>query len=86
MKFRENERKSFDFKAKALIILSILISFFAIMLPIWQKGLSRQTHYEFLLSKQKLEKLDEEERNLLAYISSKEETSEVASTNLKAGI
>ena len=84
MKYNENITKKMDLKAKIIIVASIFISFFVILLPIWQKGLTRQTHYEILLAETKLERMEEEERNLVAYILEKESSGEESSENLYA--
>ena len=86
MKFRENERKALDLKAKAIILLSIFISFFAIMTPVWQKGAMRQKRYEIILAEKKLESLKEEEKSLMAYMLENTNNREESKENLKAGI
>lgn len=71
MKYRDNTFRM-DIKAKAVILASIFLAFFVILLPIWQKGLTRQTHYEILLAESRLETMEEEERTLVAYILERE--------------
>lgn len=68
MKYRENIRTKMDIRAKIIIIASILISFFVILLPVWQKGITRSNQYSILVAKEKLERLEEEEKSLVAYI------------------
>ncbi len=68
MKYRENIRTKMDIRAKIIIIASIIISFFVILLPVWQKGITRSNQYSILLAKEKFEKLEEEEKSLVAYI------------------
>lgn len=68
MKYRENIRSKMDIKAKFIIIASIIISFFVILLPLWQKGITRSNQYSILVAKEKLERLEEEEKSLVAYI------------------
>ncbi len=68
MKYRENIRSKMDIRAKIIIIASIIISFFVILLPLWQKGITRSNQYSILIAKERLEKLEEEEKSLVAYI------------------
>lgn len=68
MKYRENIRTKMDIRAKIIIIASIIISFFVILLPLWQKGITRSNQYSILIAKERLEKLEEEEKSLVAYI------------------
>ena len=41
MKYRESVRHELDRKAKAIIIMGILLSFAVMLIPLWQKGSSR---------------------------------------------
>lgn len=86
MKYSENITEKMDLKAKIIIVASIFIAFFVILLPIWQKGLTREAHYEILIAETKLERMEEEERNLVAYILEKETSEEGSSTNLFASL
>ena len=86
MKYRETGRTDFDTRAKIIIFASILISFFVILIPVWQKGLTRSTHYEILLSEKKLESLEEEERNLIASILEADNEVKTFSEVIVAGI
>lgn len=86
MKYRETTREAFDMKAKIIIIASIIISFFVILIPVWQKGLTRSTHYEILLSEEKLEKLENEERSLVASILEKNDGAREYSEVIVAGV
>lgn len=52
MKYRENERRELDLRAKVIIIASIIVSFFVALVPVWQKGVTRQNHYELIIAKE----------------------------------
>ncbi len=71
MKYRENTRNRMDLRAKVIIILSLIVCFFVILVPIWQKGVTRKNHYELLIAEDRLESMEEEERSLAAYILEK---------------
>ena len=71
MKYRENTRNRMDMRAKVIIILSLIVCFFVILVPIWQKGVTRKNHYELLIAEDRLESMEEEERSLVAYILEK---------------
>lgn len=86
MKYSENTRGKLDIKAKIIIIASIIISFFVIMVPVWQKGITRSSHYEILLSEEKMERIEEEERNLIAFILEKDTYLDAERESLIAGI
>lgn len=86
MKYSENSRAKLDTKAKILIIASIIISFFVILIPVWQKGITRSSHYDILLSEEKIERMEEEERNLIAFILEKDRSVESEAESLIAGI
>lgn len=86
MKYSENSRAKLDTKAKILIIASIIISFFVILIPVWQKGITRSSHYDILLSEEKIERMEEEERNLIAFILEKDRSAEAEVESLIAGI
>lgn len=77
MKYKEDRRKFFDAKSKLIIVVSLLLSFMILMLSVWQSGLSRTNYYELLSAQKKLNDLDDEERNLVAFISEKENTQNV---------
>lgn len=85
MKYKEDRRKIFDAKSKLIIVVSLLLSFMILMLSVWQSGLSRTNHYELLSAQKKLNDLDNEERNLVAFISEMENTQK-ATVVYKAGI
>ncbi len=68
MKYRENIRKKMDFKAKAIIIASLIVCFFVILVPVWQKGVTRKDQYSLIFARERLERIEEEERNLVAFI------------------
>ena len=86
MKYRENERRELDLRAKVIIIASIIVSFFVALVPVWQKGVTRQNHYELIIAKEKLERMEEEEKNLMAYILLDETTDGEKTTDLIAGV
>ena len=71
MKYRENIRNKMDLKAKVIIVLSLVVCFFVILVPIWQKGVTRKNHYDLLIAEDRLESMEEEERSLVAYILEK---------------
>lgn len=71
MKYRENTRNRMDLRAKVIIVLSLIVAFFVILVPIWQKGVTRRNHYELLIAEGRLESMEEEERSLIAYILEK---------------
>ncbi len=86
MKYRENERRELDLRAKVIIIASIIVSFFVALVPVWQKGVTRQNHYELIIAKEKLERMEEEEKNLMAYILQDETADGEKTTTYIAGI
>ena len=86
MKYRENERTQLDLRAKIIIIASIIVSFFVALVPVWQKGVTRKSHYELVLAQEKLEKMEEEERNLIAYIALRGNGEKENTTDLIAGV
>lgn len=86
MKYREDTRAKMDIRAKIFVIASIIISFFVILIPVWQKGITRSSHYEILLSQEKIERMEEEERNLIAFILEKDTYVDNKVENLVAGV
>ncbi len=86
MKYREDERTRLDLRAKIIIIASIIVSFFVALVPVWQKGITRQNHYELILAKQKLSRMEEEEKNLIAYIAENETIERKENADLMAGV
>ncbi len=86
MKYREDTRAKMDIRAKIFVIASIIISFFVILIPVWQKGITRSSHYEILLSQEKIERMEEEERNLIAFILEKDTYVDSKVENLVAGV
>lgn len=86
MKYRENERRELDLRAKVIIIASIIVSFFVALVPVWQKGVTRQNHYELIIAREKLERMEEEEKNLMAYILQDETTDGENTTTFIAGV
>ncbi len=86
MKYRENERRELDLRAKVIIVASIIVSFFVALVPVWQKGVTRQNHYELIIAKEKLERMEEEEKNLMAYILQDETTDGEKTTEFIAGV
>lgn len=86
MKYRENERRELDLRAKVIIIASIIVSFFVALVPVWQKGVTRQNHYELIIAKEKLDRMEEEEKNLMAYILQDETADGEKTTTYIAGI
>lgn len=86
MKYRENERRELDLRAKVIIIASIIVSFFVALVPVWQKGVTRQNHYELIIAKEKLERMEEEEKNLMAYILQDETADGENTTTFIAGV
>ncbi len=86
MKYRENERRELDLRAKVIIVASIIVSFFVALVPVWQKGVTRQNHYELVIAKEKLERMEEEEKNLMAYILQDETTDGEKTTEFIAGV
>lgn len=86
MKYREDERRELDLRAKIIIFVSIIVAFFVALVPVWQKGVTRQNHYELLLAEEKLEKMEEEERNLMAYILQNDSADKENKADLMAGV
>lgn len=86
MKYREDERRELDLRAKIIIFASIIVAFFVALVPVWQKGVTRQNHYELLLAEEKLEKMEEEERNLMAYILQNDSADKENKADLMAGV
>ncbi len=86
MKYREDERRELDLRAKIIIFASIIVAFFVALVPVWRKGVTRQNHYELLLAEEKLEKMEEEERNLMAYILQNDSADRENKADLMAGV
>ena len=68
MKYRESVRHELDRKAKAIIIMGILLSFAVMLIPLWQKGSSRVLERR-TVAEERLDQLQGEERLLLSSIS-----------------
>lgn len=86
MKYREDERHQLDMRAKAIIFASIIVSFLVALVPVWQKGMTRTNHYELILAEEKLEKMEEEEKSLIAFISSNGDNGRTEIPDLVAGV
>ena len=69
MKYRDSVRHELDRKAKAIIIMGILLSFAVMLIPLWQKGSSRVLERRTIAAEERLDQLQGEERLLLSSIS-----------------
>lgn len=69
MKQREAIRHELDFKAKATIIIGILLAFAVMMIPLWQNGKARTITLRTMAAEERIQSLENEERYLLSSIS-----------------
>lgn len=58
--------KGINLKFKCIILATLAIAFIVAFIPLWQLGVDNMLRYDLILSEQKLQELDSEERALRA--------------------
>lgn len=69
MKYKEEIRRELDNKAKAIIIVGLVLAFVVMMIPLWQQGSAESLRLRAKGAEESLIELDKEERVLLSNIS-----------------